>query len=164
MNRRNEKKDPNHEDPEFKFTDPNRLNSTIRDRNEAAAIWGFKWPDALLNKDYLDRNLRNPHYIFVYRNIAAVADSVVEKGRGQAPGAVHRATKYYALMDELLNKTGRPVLLVNYEAALKSPDETVQQIADFVGLPFCEKAREMIGAGDKYVFSTGREADWHELF
>lgn len=163
MNRRDERQDPNHEDPAFKFSDPDRLSEAIRKRNASSDVWGFKWPDALLNKDILEKLLRNPHYIFVYRNIAAVADSVVEKGRGQAPGAVHRATKYYALMDELLNKTDRPVLLLNYEAALEAPDKTIAQIAEFVGLPVSEKAREMIGSGDKYVFSTGRQADWHEL-
>lgn len=163
MNRRDEQKDPNHEDPAFKFSEPDRLREKIHQRDANADVWGFKWPDAILNKDLLDQLLRSPHYIFVYRNIAAVADSVVEKGRGHAPGAVHRATKYYALMDELLNKTNRPVLLVNYESAIEAPDETVNQIAEFVGVPVTEKAREMIGAGDKYVFSTGREADWHEL-
>jgi len=164
MNRRDERKDPNHEDPAFKFSEPDRLSETIRQRNASSDVWGFKWPDAILNKDILEKLLRNPHYILVYRNIAAVADSVVEKGRGHAPGAVHRATKYYALMDELLNKTSRPVLLVNYESALDAPDEGIRQIAEFVGLPVCESARKMIGNGEKYVFSTGREADWHELF
>ena len=81
MNRRNEKNDPNHEDPEFKFSDPDRLRERIRQRDASSDLWGFKWPDSLLNKDVLDRLLRNPHYIFVYRNIAAVADSVVEKGQ-----------------------------------------------------------------------------------
>jgi hypothetical protein len=146
----------NHEDPRFITEDEGKLVGVIKARNEEASVWGFKMPKAVNKLEFFEQHLRNPYYIVVHRNLAAVADSWNQRGAGQYLDVIERALDYHRLIVDHLRQTKRPALIINYERSVRDKDETVREIAGFLDLSVDEeaikRAVEMItGDGKGYV-------------
>jgi hypothetical protein len=122
----------NHEDPRFQKADGEELDALIGARNAERPVWGFKAPQTTLKLDYLETRLRNPHYVCVFRNPAAVADSVMMRRGGAAGDQLKRALRFYDKMTELVGRTQDPLLVVNYERASADPEALVEALAGFL--------------------------------
>ena len=146
----------NHEDPRFLTEDEKKLEKLIHMRNIEAKVWGFKMPKAVNKLAFFRKHLRSPYFIIVHRNLAAVADSWVQRGAGQYLDVIERALDYHRQIVEHMRQTTRPALIINYERAVHDKDRTVREIARFLGLNVDEAAIkysvEMItGDGKGYV-------------
>ena len=146
----------NHEDPRFITEEDEKLEKLIRVRNKEANVWGFKMPKAVNKLAFFEQHLRKPYLIIVHRNLAAVADSWNQRGAGQYLDVIERALDYHRRIVEHLRQTKRPALIINYERSVKDKEETVREIAGFLGLEVddatVKRAVEMItGDGKGYV-------------
>lgn len=146
----------NHEDPRFLTEEDEKLEKLIEVRNKEAYIWGFKMPKAVNKLNFFDKHLRNPFFIIVYRNPAAVADSWMQRGAGEYLDTIERALNYYNLIVNYLRQTTHPALIINYEQSVREKEATVRAIADFIDLQVdgeaINRAVEMItGDGKGYV-------------
>ena len=149
----------NHEDPAFLRDDIDLLAKRIKARNSEKDVWGFKSPKASLQLNFFEKNLRNPHYIFVYRNSLSIADSWIQRGAGNINQVLERTVIYHQAQLELINTSKNPVLFINYERAVasdKSKKDLVLALANFVGAEtgksYLEAALSMItGDGQGYV-------------
>ena len=146
----------NHEDPRFIRADEAKLRRVIDLRNSERDIWGFKVPETTLQLDYLEKSLRNPYYICVFRNIAAVADSFLTRGVKYPAMVVLHALKYYNRMGRLAREAKAPLLVVNYERAASNPVEFVDSVLEFIEIDvpaiMRERAAEMVtGDGGGYL-------------
>lgn len=146
----------NHEDPRFITEDEGKLEKLIKQRNKEANIWGFKMPKAVNKLDFFEKHLRNPYFIVIHRNLAAVADSWSQRGAGQYLDVIDRALNYHHFIIEHLRVSTRPALILNYERSVTAKYETVQEIAGFLGLhvdeQMIQRAVSMItGDGKGYV-------------
>ncbi len=108
----------NHEDPRFLTEDHDRLRPYIAQRNQQAAVWGFKMPKASLHLDFFAKVLRNPVYVVAYRNPVSIVDSWEQRGAGQALDVLERINQYQSSLSDFFRNTNAPVLLVNYERAV----------------------------------------------
>jgi hypothetical protein len=127
----------NHEDPQFLTDDPEILLKRIQNRNRQAEVWGFKIPKQVQLMDFFEKNLRNPHYVIVFRNLLAIADSWQQRGAGSVVDSIDRTIKYYNLIVEHCKMTQRPVLMLNYERAVSSDEgkeEAVRALGAFLGI------------------------------
>jgi hypothetical protein len=124
----------NHEDARFITTDPQRLKRIIAIRNQEAAVWGFKMPNAATILDFFEANLRKPHYLIVYRNLASVADSWQQRGTGEYLGAIERGLEFYRLIAQHLRQSKRPAMIINYERATADKRGVVEDFVAFLGL------------------------------
>lgn len=124
----------NHEDPRFLRDDETHLRHVIRTRNQDSDLWGFKMPKAVFHLDMLDTTLRNPYYVIVHRNLAAVADSWHQRGAGTYLDTIERALTYHVRLVAHCRKTKRPVVMVNYERAAKDPAIMVRELVSFLRL------------------------------
>ncbi len=122
----------NHEDPRFQTASDDALDALIAERNAERAVWGFKAPQTTLKLDYLESRLRNPHYICVIRNPAAVADSVMMRRGGSAGNQLRRALRFYDKITGLVSRTTDPLIVVNYERASADPEALVEALAGFL--------------------------------
>jgi hypothetical protein len=146
----------NHEDPKFIADQDGKLAKAIKERNAEDAVWGFKMPKAVNKLDFLEEHLRAPYYVIAHRNLAAVADSWNQRGAGQYLDVLERALDYHQLILKHLRKSRRPALIVNYERSVQEKEQTVRELASFLGLKVDEaavqRAVEMItGDGKGYV-------------
>lgn len=125
----------NHEDPRFLSDDQGRLGRLIIQRNKELAIWGFKVPKSALMLEFYEKTLRNPYYVVVYRNIAAIADSWVQRGASREYiSPIERTMTYYNEIFNFIRITRSPVILINYERAAQHKEELVKNLADFAGI------------------------------
>lgn len=125
----------NHEDPLFLVSEEDKLKRRIKTRDREEDVWGFKVPKASLQLDFYEKNLRNPHYVVVYRNSLAIVDSWVQRGAGNAIDVLDRISTYHDAILGMLRKTRNPVLLLNYERAVQdeeSKSAAVSEIASFL--------------------------------
>lgn len=146
----------NHEDPQFLRDDERHLRRVIAQRNQQTPVWGFKMPKAVFHLDLLEETLRNPYYVIVHRNLAAIADSWQQRGAGSYLDTLDRALEYHTRLNAHCRKTERPVMLVNYERAAKDPAAMVAELSAFLRLQPGEeevrRAESMVtGDGSGYV-------------
>ncbi|HVX35835.1 MAG TPA: hypothetical protein VHC71_06425 [Hyphomicrobium sp.] len=127
----------NHEDPQFLTDDPPVLQKRIQTRNKEADVWGFKIPKHVQLMDFFEKNLRNPYYVIVFRNLLAIADSWQQRGAGSVVDSIDRTIRYYNLIVDHCKKTNRPVLMLNYERVVsgeEGKEEAVLALGDFLGV------------------------------
>lgn len=129
------------------------VRSIIAARNETSDIWGWKDPSAdLYLRDVFDC-LRNPHFIFVWRDVAAVATAQLALEPSLDPltamqGPLGRLNRYFAL----INECACPTLMVSYERAKSKPNLLTRDLASFTGVTVNE---QMAGVIERFVSPTG---------
>lgn len=111
----------------------------VRERNESHAVWGWKDPIANCYIAEIVGALRNPHFIFVTRDPAAVAqrEMIAEGGNWPPTHAlahIHGAAVSLMEICGFLAGGDWPILLVSYERALQAPEEAAAAVQDFVGM------------------------------
>lgn len=118
-----------HEDMEIlkAIKDKASLRKIFAERNLAHDVWGFKIPLAAFYFDWLDMELRNTVFIYVMRNPASIAKSIMTRdpvygsGIDGFVGALNHSLRYYVHFTETLRRLRSPVILVEYEAVIRAP-------------------------------------------
>jgi hypothetical protein len=135
----------NYEDPILmKAIKPNafdgpKVRARIAQQNTQNAIWGFKVPDAAFHMLRLEKLLRNPIYISIYRNPVSVARSVLSRtkvhdqtSQGMSRALSHSSV-FYSKVAAALPKLKSPVLCIEYEQMLLNTENTLTEIFDALG-------------------------------
>ena len=149
----------NHEDPVFLNDEPEKLQRSIRTRNQQHELWGFKVPKASMQLPFYEKTLRNPYYVVVFRNPLSVADSWRQRGAGDTVDVLARINAYQNAIQKMVSTTKAPVLFVNYERAVAdeaSKAQTVSEFASFAGIELTDELQSravgmMTGDGKGYV-------------
>lgn len=124
----------NHEDPRFLTDDKDLLLERIKENDKKSSLWGFKVPKASLLLGFYDENLRNPHYILVFRNIEATVDSWCSRGPNDPILTAQHVMHYYSAVLDFFQDNKRPLIFTNYERACENPVGFVQDLAEFMGV------------------------------
>lgn len=146
--------DANQEDPEFilhsgmrtTFTDAaesdkkreylDHLEAVVERRNRDNKVWGWKDPIAGYYVADLATRLRNPHYVVVTRDPAAVATRELVHAKSKDPSLLslllRRALVEYAAINDFVLDSGRPALFISYERALRHPAELIRTLHGFI--------------------------------
>jgi len=146
----------NNEDREFTIHDGNvelfssdaqkdsflrTISSIIDRRNDSHFCWGWKDPISALYLFNIIQKVRNPHFVFITRDMSAIA--MREKialpyplNEVQKPSFYAQKIKMvidlYQKSQELVDATGAPTLYVSYEKACSNPTDFATSIVDFV--------------------------------
>lgn len=133
----------NYEDPEFVrilHVDFNsdaskaKLGALVQERNSTYPLWGFKLPMALNSLRLLNGALRNPYFIFVFRDPLAIAlRESIAVDLPLLSGLVNVAN-YYSSLSEFLTWTTAPCLLISYEKAVQHPNLFCDELVHFLHL------------------------------
>jgi len=131
----------NHEDPQFLPFDVDKIREVISRRNDEHKTWGWKMPHSLQYIEQVQTELRNPHFILVWRNTLATAISQVNRSDSDIGNALEYSSNRLQEMIEKTKLLNGPVLLVNYEQAINQKDDFVDTLADFVGVDVDDETR-----------------------
>lgn len=124
-----------HEDTEFvKAQSIAEIRTIVEKRNEGHDVWGWKHPASTSYIGQLRQSLRNPRYIFIYRNEFDVARSYERRGNLPMDQALREANDRYRTLSEVLLETNDPSMLISYENAVKYPDLFIGEMLEFCGL------------------------------
>jgi len=161
----------NHEDPQFLTKDLDQLRKVIAKRNEKLSTWGWKMPHSIDYIAELQHDLRNPHFIFVWRNTLAAAISQTRHSDADIHAGLNFAVQRLADMKAAVDKVEYPTLLINYEQAIANKDAFIDTLAEFLDIEVGEAVRNNCrdfidpSTGYKQISTTYYEAqpiDAHE--
>lgn len=96
--------------------------------------WAWKRPLAIEYLDLLEQHLRNPRFIFVFRDIFAIANRSAISMDSETLPLMSQALQQYSKAVTFLGATSSPCLICSSEKMLRYPNELVQAIAAFSGL------------------------------
>lgn len=129
---------------------PERLLEIIGRRNEEHTRWGFKIPSLRRGQyGFFDANLRNPIFIFIFRNPLLTAQSVVQRAnhpnfspdRKGFGTALHGALQTYVDFTVFIKQTKSPCIMLSMEQLQYTPLECVSVTMDSLGLSVPEDLR-----------------------
>lgn len=114
------------------------VNDVIDRRNKEHEVWGWKDPISIFYLLEIARRLVNPHYIFVTRDLGAVARNEMLVEAGPYPPEhilAHMlvAAQATSRICAFLAGERKPALMISYERSLTAPDRMVSSLARFVG-------------------------------
>lgn len=122
----------NHEDPDFLPKDLDLIRQRIKERNEAREVWGWKMPHSTDYIDQIEGDLRNPHVIFVFRNLLGTALSQERHSAADIHVGLNFSLKRLEAMITQINRLSCPMLLVDYDSAVAAKDEFLTVLTDFL--------------------------------
>jgi len=148
----------NVEDPMFNphVTDMSRsdflrqIKSTIQNRRNSGAVWGWKFPRAVSYLPAIKDDLPNPRLVIVYRD---PVPAVIRAGRGRKQSAdfddisyksIDECIRTYRRNIELAREWRCPTFLVSYERASQMPETFLQELSEFCGLKMPEDTSSII--------------------
>lgn len=131
----------NHEDPQFLPFEVDKIREVIQRRNEEHGTWGWKMPHSLQYIEQIQGDLRNPHYILVWRNTLATAISQVNRSDTTINNALQYSSNRLVEMIDKLKLIEGPVLLVNYEQAINHKDDFIDTLAGYLGVEVTDEVR-----------------------
>ncbi|MCX2803345.1 hypothetical protein OQJ68_16315 [Microbulbifer thermotolerans] len=107
--------------------------------NSAYDVWGWKRPSTLFRLEYLEQLLRNPHFIFVFRDLLSIANRNAISMKQDLRLGLCKALENYEKIIQFLQKTQSPSMLVSSEKVLRHKHQLVEQLIKFIGLEPSEK-------------------------
>lgn len=136
----------------------------IDEMNARYNVWGMKHPLLVGQLPWLLSACHNPHFIFCYRDLAAVAKHKRKGDRAFDPVKFAETMKYDGLTVQTMTEFAAarrpqqpPMLFVSYETASRVPNETRDRFVDFTGLEVSQIQRDRMfywikpGAGYRSV-------------
>lgn len=118
------------------------LKAFAAQRDAVRKVWGFKRPNAYKALPQLVGVLRNPRLIVTFRDILAIAMRNHVSMQMDVLPALPRYVAEYGELVRNITAVGCPMLLVSYEKFLQFPDDSINSVAAFCGVPMTDDLRE----------------------
>lgn len=127
------------------------IGALIATRNQRHSVWGWKDPIAVFYLPAIVPLLRNPHYVFITRDLGAVAQR--EVAEAATPGGepllaqMRRISVSNSMIVEFIGAARAPALMISYERALRRPEAVAEALLGFTGradAKFIEWSRNFI--------------------
>jgi hypothetical protein len=115
--------------------DHETLDRLFSEFNAKYDTWAWKAPAIRLELEMLEKKLRNPCFVFVFKEPLSVAMRKIDRG-AKADVARHfkRIFESYMGMVQFAQETSRPCMLVSFDRAVKKGAATVKAFAEFAGV------------------------------
>lgn len=119
------------------------VKGLISTRSQSHEVWGWKDPVSSLYLDSVLGDLRNPHLIFVTRDIAAISmREWFALPRSNLSSAspyfyfdhLERSLSLYSRAVRIVKESGAPALILSYERSLRYPEDFAHRILAFTGM------------------------------
>ena len=133
------------EDHEFihKLENEDAFAEMVARRNAQVDCWGFKYPGAWQYMDRLERHLRDPVYLAMWKDPVSVTlrrfNSTNRFGR-----KLRNTIRQMKRAMDGIHAAGQPCHHFSYEDAVLTPARFVDRVADVIGVTLDEPQRERI--------------------
>jgi len=127
---------------------PEELIRLIHHRNKHKNVWGWKHPSLFKDlKDFpqVHEALRNPRFIFVFRDPAATVKRHQQEygDRDLANNAEQVCEKQMEMIQFIQRyKHQYKFLIFSYEKALTKTEQTIEELADYLGVNLTPETKE----------------------
>lgn len=126
----------NNEDLDFQGAPPERVVDLAGERDRLFDLWGWKCPGSIYSIGSLQRHLRNPRFIVIFRDLMAVAQNEMAREIYGFEEAVWKSADQQMRLADFVLRSSSPTLVASYERAVRDCDLFVKDLAAFTGLDF----------------------------
>lgn len=119
-----------------------RIKELVKQRNKANTVWGYKDVNQVQTHMLFRQHLKNPQYVFVWRNPLDTALSLADWHDLDIPSALQAVNSNNGLMIDTIMVTQSPMLFLSYERVLKDPEKAVDDIIQFAELEPTKEQRK----------------------
>ncbi|MEI6160488.1 MAG: hypothetical protein WCP77_11675 [Roseococcus sp.] len=112
-----------------------KLAETIRAREAAHDLWGWKLPGIVQHFDLVDSLVRRPLYVMVFKDPLSMSMRRVKRGDARLVGGLQASVLYTQRMVSFLASTQRECLLVSFEKAIRKQGDLIRTLAELTGIP-----------------------------
>ena len=118
----------------FEKQSKEKFEHVIKSYNLMHDVWAWKRPSSLSNLSSIAKKVRNPHFIFVFRDFLSIANrNKISMKQGVIKG-LENAFNDYEKIIKFLKKTNAPSLLISSEKAIKYKHEFIDSLNQFLSL------------------------------
>lgn len=118
-----------------------KFEAVTTDYNTNHNVWAWKRPSTLNDLPKLAKKLRNPHFIFVFRDFLSVANRNVISMKHGVRGGLSTALKDYTKIIKFIEKSEYPAFFVSSEKAVKYKEDFVEALCEFCQLQPTQEQR-----------------------
>lgn len=118
-------------------SDRNTFGETCRLLDREHDVWALKLPSLTTDAAFAMATIRNPHFIFIFKEALSVASrSLLLKGveASKIASATRNVIRHYEKMLDFIQSSEAPMLLISYERAMADLPVTIRQTAEFLGI------------------------------
>ncbi len=117
-----------------------KLKSLIEARNEENPMWGWKKPGSYRRMQWIEEGLRNPHFIFTYRDLTAISKRRIMARKCSFEEVRDEIIEQMYLLNKYLQELKYPTYAFSYEWAMRKKENFIGSIFDFLQLDSSEEA------------------------
>ncbi|MEJ6122031.1 hypothetical protein MT390_09155 [Vibrio sp. 2-Bac 85] len=114
----------------FESNDLNLAKSIVENYSNNHDVWAWKRPAALNYLDKVEKVIPNPFYIFIFKDIFAIANRNSISMQADIGKGLQNALADYAQIVDFVSNTTRPVMLVSAEKALQNKESFVNALIE----------------------------------
>jgi len=122
----------NLEDPNFAKRSVVEIKNSIKARNQANSVWGWKFPNAINYLDDIRQELINPHYVCVFRDPIAIATKWAIANKRPPHTAAWEALSLMQKNMYFCASSGDPYCFISYERSVEDPLQTTVFLSTFL--------------------------------
>jgi len=111
-----------------------KLTPIFERKNREFDVWGFKVPALAGKAVRLAKILRNPYFIFIFRDPVAVAVRNLITVNFDVAHSMTATLHMNQIFVNYINQSKIPLMALSYEKSIINPEEVVRKIAEFSGL------------------------------
>ncbi|MBY6190513.1 hypothetical protein KUV22_08810 [Microbulbifer agarilyticus] len=116
--------------------------------NAEYEAWGWKRPSTISQLDKLEQSLRNPHFIFVFRDLFSIANRNAISMKQDVKVGLQKALDDYGKIVGFLQRSLSPIMLVSSDKVVRHKRGFIEQLTGFAGL---EPGGEEVEAALKFI-------------
>lgn len=130
----------NHEDLDFQLKGIQDVREAIQKRNKVHLVWGWKDPYTIDHIDAVIDLLVNPHFIIVFRDVAAIARRMIQKYKTDFKTSVLLAHSVQTRLVNFINSYTYvfPMFEISFEKAYDAGGLFVRELSDFCDIKLDE--------------------------
>lgn len=118
----------------FEKQSKEKFETVIDDYNKQHGVWAWKRPSTLHALAKIARKVRNPHFVFVFRDMLSIANRNIISMHKDIAWGLKSALDDYSKIVKFINKSKYPALLISSEKAVKYKNDYIEALACFVGV------------------------------
>jgi hypothetical protein len=117
----------------FETQNKSRINSIITEYNNNP-VWAFKRPGAINYLAQIADDVRNPHFVFIFRDVFSIAHRNGISMGSNLVDAMGNALNDYGKIIEFISENKYPYLMCSSEKVNAYPEKVVEALVEFSGV------------------------------
>lgn len=132
----------------FESRDFESAKKLAQEYSSRHTLWGWKRPSSIDYLDDVNRCIEDPVYIFVYRDIFAIAQRNKISALSDVSASMEKSLVQYGNTLAFINKKSPRAMLVSYDKALLYSESFVKNLVCFCGL---EPTSEQVDSAVRFI-------------